>query len=66
MVRNKHNTLGIIKYPFWRETQKNRQARYACINIEDMNVPKEIEEQAICVQEDIGLVLHRLQETVTA
>lgn len=26
MVRNKHNTPGIIKYPFWQMTAENPKA----------------------------------------
>lgn len=29
MVRNKHNTPGIIKYPFWQMTAENPKAVYA-------------------------------------
>ncbi len=32
MVRNKHNTPGIIKYPFWQMTYENPKSAYACIN----------------------------------
>jgi hypothetical protein len=32
MVRNKYNTPGIIKYPFWQLTMRNPEATYACLN----------------------------------
>ncbi len=32
MVRYKHNTPGIIKYPFWNMTAKDPEAVYACVN----------------------------------
>lgn len=32
MVRNKHNTPVIIKYPFWQMTAANPKAMYVCIN----------------------------------
>ena len=35
MVRNKHNTPGIIKHPFWRMTYQDPRAMYACINYGD-------------------------------
>lgn len=52
------NTPGIIKYPFWQMTAENKDAVYACINNE-VYVPKEIETQSICIQNDIGDVLLR-------
>ena len=35
MVRNKHNTPGIIKYPFWQMTYENPRAVYSCVNLEE-------------------------------
>ncbi len=60
MMRNKHNTPGIIKYPFWRMTAQNPQARYACINFGEAYAPQEIEERAVCMDGDIGEMLARL------
>ena len=57
MVRNKHNTPGIIKYPFWQLTAENPAAIYACVNKGEAYCPKEIEMQSICMNEDIGTVL---------
>ena len=54
MVRNKHNTPVIIKYPFWQMTAENPKATYACINYGEAYCPKEIEERAICIDGDIG------------
>ena len=54
------NTPGIIKYPFWRMTAQNPQARYACINFGEVYAPREIEKKAICINEDIGSVLQML------
>lgn len=56
-----YNTPGIIKYPFWRMTAKNRKAVYACINYGEAVCPKEIERQAICIDGDIGTVLSDLR-----
>lgn len=53
-----YNTPGIIKYPFWQMTAKNRQATYACINYGEAVCPEEIESQSICIDGDIGDVLH--------
>lgn len=54
------NTPVIIKYPFWRMTARNKDATYACINIGDVSVPKEIEYRSICIDGDINEVLEDL------
>ena len=51
------NTPGIIKHPFWRMTAENPKAVYACINYGESVCQKEIEEQSICIDGDIGVVL---------
>ena len=51
------NTPVIIKYPFWRMTLRNPKATYVCINLNDAGCPQEIENQSICINEDIGKVL---------
>ena len=56
-----NNTPGIIKYPFWKLTVKNREAVYACINRGQAFAPRELQRQAICVDEDIGQVLQALR-----
>lgn len=60
-VRNKHNTPGIIKYPFWRMTAENPRAVYACINYGEAVCPHEIERCSICIDSDIGSVLSKLR-----
>ena len=60
MVRNKHNTPGIIKYSFWQMTLKNHQNTYACLNYGQAECPNEIRSQAICINSDIGEVLERI------
>ena len=52
------NTPGIIKYPFWRMTAQNPNAAYACVNLGEAVCPKEIMNQSICVDGDIGNVIH--------
>ena len=54
------NTPMIIKYPFWRFTSRNPKAVYACINYGEAVCPPQIEEQSICINEDIGSVLSEL------
>ena len=54
------NTPVIIKYPFWKMTYQNAQATYACINWQEARCPKEIQKRAICIEGDIGNILHQL------
>ena len=58
MVRNKHNTPGIIKYPFWQMTAENPKATYACINDGEAAEPKESEHQAVYINGNIGEILY--------
>lgn len=51
------NTPAIIKYPFWQATVHNKKAVYACINYGEAYCPKEIENQSICIDEDIHKVM---------
>lgn len=60
MVRNKHNTPGIIKYPFWQQVHQNPKASYVCINKGEAYVPREIAERAICINGDIGQTLKKI------
>ena len=55
------NTPVIIKYPFWRMTMRSPKATYVCINLGDAGCPPEIENQSICINEDIGKILCRLK-----
>lgn len=54
------NTPVIIKYPFWQMTMQNPRAVYACLNLKDAAAPREIAEQSVCIQGDIGKVLESL------
>lgn len=54
------NTPVIIKYPFWKMTAVNPNATYVCINFGEAVCPKEIAEQSICFDKDIGDVLNDL------
>lgn len=53
-----YNTPGIIKYPFWQMTAQNPKATYICINAKEAFCPREIEKQAICIDEDIDKVFN--------
>ena len=59
------NTPGIIKYPFWQMTYGNPKAVYACINYGEACAPREIEDRSICIDGDIGEVLHKMQIQVS-
>ena len=53
MVRNKHNTPMIIKYPFWQMTYESPKAVYACLNQGEAFAPREIAERAVCMCEEV-------------
>ena len=57
-----YNTPIIIKYPFWQMTSENTKAIYACINNGEAVCPKEIENQSICINRDIGQILKELKK----
>ena len=61
MVRNKHNTPVIIKYPFWRMTAQNKNATYACINYGEAFAPDEIKKQSISIDAGIDKAISELQ-----
>ena len=52
-----YNTPGIIKYPFWRMTAGNPDAIYVCLNRGQAVCTKEIENQSIVINGDIGETL---------
>ncbi len=54
------NTPVIIKYPFWRATNANPKATYACLNYGEAYAPMEIAKQSICMDADIKKVLKAL------
>ncbi|MCD8012813.1 MAG: hypothetical protein LUG99_06515, partial [Lachnospiraceae bacterium] len=56
------NTPGIIKYPFWQMTARNPKAVYACINKREAMCPREIKNQSICIDGDIGSVIKQIKE----
>ncbi|GEM_PF-3470861 len=59
-IRRRIQYPVIIKYPFWQMTAKNPNAIYACINQGQAVCPQEIKKQSICMDADIGQVLHSL------
>ena len=56
------NTPGIIKYPFWRMTAQNLDARYICVNQNEAVAPGELAGKAICVDGDAGTLLRRMTD----
>ena len=54
------NTPVIIKYPFWRMTEQNLNAVYACVNYGEAACPTEIEKRSVCINGNIGDVLEKL------
>lgn len=52
-----YNTPVIIKYPFWQMTEKNPNAVYACVNYGEAVCPREIGNQSVCIDGDIGEVI---------
>lgn len=55
-----NNTPTIIKYPFWKMTELNLNAVYACINYKEAFCSKKIVNQSICINYDICAVLDDL------
>lgn len=51
------NTPGIIKYPFWQMTAKNKNAVYYSVNSELSYVPTEIQNKSVVIRDDIAKVL---------
>lgn len=47
------NTPGIIKYPFWQMTAKNKNAVYCSVNSELSYVPTEIQNKSVVIRNDI-------------
>lgn len=47
------NTPGIIKYPFWNLTYKNKNAFYASLNMEKKEIPIEIKARSVLIKGDI-------------
>lgn len=54
------NTPAIIKYPFWRLTERNPKATYVCVNYGEAICPSQIEPRSLCINDDIGAVIARL------
>lgn len=60
------NTPAIIKYPFWKMAAQNVNATYACLNLGMAVCPVEIEQNSICIDDDIGNILSELCSNKTS
>ena len=56
------NTPVIIKLSFWKMIMANSEAIYACLNYGEAYCPPQIENQAICIDDDIGETLMKLTD----
>ena len=54
------NTPGIVKHPFWQMTYRNKNARYACVNLEGAYAPEEIRDLSVFMGGDMGEVWKKL------
>ena len=54
------NTPGIIKYPFWNLTYKNKNAFYASLNMEKEEIPIELKARSVLIKGDIFRTIGKL------
>lgn len=54
------NTPGIIKYPFWNLTYKNKNAFYASLNMEKEEIPIELKARSVLIKGDIFRTIEKL------
>ena len=57
-----YNTPGIIKYNFWQEVYRNKNAVYACLNLEEEGVPEEIRDRSILISGDSAEAIRRMAQ----
>lgn len=55
------NTPVIIKFPFWKFTEENKRAFYACVNYNDAGCGKSIVKRSVCIEEDFAKVQRDLK-----
>ena len=48
-----YNTPVIIKYPFWKFTYSNPEARYVTVGLGDQGVPQEIKDRSYVLNMDL-------------
>ncbi len=55
-----YNTPGIIKYSFWQQVYRNPKAFYACLNLEEAQVPEAIRERSLVLAGDSHRIIREL------
>lgn len=55
------NTPVIIKFPFWKNTEKNKNAFYACVNYGEAGCSEDIVNRSVCIDADIKDVVNALK-----
>ena len=55
-----YNTPGIIKFNFWQQTYRNEKALYACLSMDDGDVPEQIRKHSIVVRGDCAQAIREL------
>ena len=55
-----YNTPGIIKYSFWQQAYRNPKAFYACLNLEEAQVPEAIRERSLVLAGDSHRIIREL------
>lgn len=54
------NTPVIIKFPFWKYTERNKHAFYACVNLGEAACSESIVKRSVCIDAGIGEVVDAL------
>ena len=54
------NTPGIIKFNFWSLAGENPNATYACLNFDDVRIPRELAGRSIGIAGDSAQVIAAL------
>ena len=55
-----YNTPAIIKYNFWNQVNNNKKAKYVVINLEESEVPKEIQSRSLVLSGDASLIINKI------
>lgn len=61
-MRNDVNTPVIIKFPFWKYTERNKKAFYACINKGEAGCADRIAKRSVCIDSGVNEVLYALKQ----
>ena len=58
------NTPSIIKYNFWNQVSKNKNAKFAMINLEENEILNEIKERSLSLTGDADEIINRIYELI--